>query len=159
MLSGDREPAVERCAEMLGITEYRGALKPATKAMLLTQRKLVGIRPLMVGDGLNDAPALSAAHVSASFGHGMPATQVAADFVLPSESLSSIVLAHRTAIKAARIVRQNLGFAAVYNLVLIPVAVMGVASPIIAAAAMSASSIVVTLNALRAQPPRSEAAR
>lgn len=159
MLSGDRAAAVERCAKELRITEYSGGLKPATKAMLLSRCGLVGTRPLMIGDGLNDAPALSAAHVSASFGHGVPVTQVAADFVLPSQNLSSIVLAHRTAINAARIVRQNLGFAAIYNLVLIPVAVLGFASPLIAAAAMSASSIIVTLNALRAQPARRGAAR
>lgn len=154
MLSGDRETAVERCAEELGITEYRGGLKPATKATLLSRRRLAGARPLMIGDGLNDAPALSAAHVSASFGHGVPATQVAADLVLPAEQLSSIGMAYATARKAARIVRQNLTFAAGYNLLLIPIAVLGHASPLIAAAAMSASSIVVTLNALRAQPAR-----
>ena len=80
--------------------------------------------------------------------------QIAADFVLPAESLSSIIVSHSTAVRAARIVRQNLTFAAIYNLVLIPVAVLGFASPLIAAAAMSASSIIVTLNALRAQPAR-----
>lgn len=157
ILSGDRPVAVERCAGELGIPDYRGGLKPDAKAMLLSRRELVGTRPLMVGDGLNDAPALAAAHVSASFGHGAPATQISADFVLPAESLSSIVVSHETAVKAARIIRQNLAFAAIYNLVLIPVAVLGFASPLIAAAAMSASSIIVTLNALRAQPARSRA--
>jgi Cu2+-exporting ATPase len=148
---------VERCADDLRITDRRGGLKPADKAALLAGWKADGAKPLMVGDGLNDAPALAAAHVSASFGHGALATQVAADLVLPVEALSSVVTAHRTAVKAARIVRQNLVFAAVYNLALIPVAVMGLASPLIAAAAMSASSIIVTLNALRAQPPRTRA--
>ncbi|MDK1376801.1 MULTISPECIES: cation-translocating P-type ATPase [unclassified Sinorhizobium] len=154
ILSGDRISAVERCADELAIEDRRGGLKPAEKAALLTDWKVKGARPLMVGDGLNDAPALAAAHVSASFGHGVPATQVAADFVLPAETLSSMIVAHRTALKAAGIVRQNLIFAAAYNLALIPIAVLGLASPLIAAAAMSASSIVVTLNALRAQPPR-----
>lgn len=88
------------------------------------------------------------------FGHGVAATQVAADFVLPAENLSSITMAHHTALRAKRIVRQNLGFAAIYNLALIPVAVMGLATPLIAAAAMSASSIIVTLNALRARPAK-----
>ncbi|KUL93883.1 hypothetical protein DK26_21495 [Bosea sp. WAO] len=158
ILSGDRRPAVESCAASLGIADHRAGLKPAEKAALLSGWRAEGGRPLMVGDGLNDAPALAAAHVSASFGHGVPATQVAADFVLPAEALSSVVLAHRTAVKAAGIVRQNLGFAAVYNLALIPVAVLGLASPLIAAAAMSASSILVTLNALRGRPPRIGAA-
>jgi len=159
MLSGDREGAVERCAEELGIADYRGGLKPAMKSILLSQHTLVGHRPLMIGDGLNDAPALSAAYVSASFGHGVPATQVAADFVLPAEQLASIGVTYATARRASRIVRQNLAFAAGYNLLLIPIAVLGHASPLIAAAAMSASSVIVTLNALRAQPPRKGGAR
>lgn len=158
ILSGDRLPAVESCATSLGIADRRAALKPAQKAALLSGWKAEGGKPLMVGDGLNDAPALAAAHVSASFGHGVPATQVAADFVLPAEALSSVVVAHRTALKAAGIVRQNLGFAAIYNLALIPVAVLGLVSPLIAAAAMSISSILVTMNALRARPPRIGAA-
>jgi Cu2+-exporting ATPase len=159
ILSGDRARAVDRCADELAILDRRGGLKPAEKAAVLTAWRGEGSKPLMVGDGLNDAPALAAAHVSASFGHGVAATQVAADFILPAEALSTMVVAHRTALKAARIVRQNLTFAAAYNLALIPVAVMGLASPLIAAAAMSASSIIVTLNALRAQPPRTGAVR
>ncbi len=159
VLSGDRPGAVERCAAALCVTDYRGGLKPEDKATLLSGWRDEGGTPLMVGDGLNDAPALAAAHVSASFGHGVMATQVAADLVLPAEALSTLVLAHITAVRARRIVRQNLAFAATYNIVLIPIGVLGLVSPLIAAAAMSASSIVVTLNALRAQPPRSRAAR
>lgn len=156
LLSGDRPDVVRNCAKSLGIESYQGGLKPEAKSQWLIDAGKSGARTLMIGDGLNDAPALSTAHVSASFGHGVPVTQVAADFVLPADNLSCIALAYRTARKAARIVRQNLGFAAAYNLVLIPVAVFGFASPLIAAAAMSASSIVVTLNALRAQPPKPE---
>lgn len=89
-----------------------------------------------------------------AFGHGAAASQIAADIVLPNNRLSAIVLIHKTARKASRIIWQNLGFAAVYNAVLIPPAVLGHATPIIAALAMSASSMVVTLNALRARPPR-----
>lgn len=158
ILSGDRVSTVEHCADELGIDERHGGLKPAEKAEFLRRWKADGRKALMIGDGLNDAPALAAAYVSASFGHGVPAAQVAADFVLPAETLSSITVAHRVALKAARIVRQNLAFAAAYNVALIPVAVAGLASPLIAAAAMSASSIIVTLNALRAQPPRGGAA-
>lgn len=154
ILSGDRAPVVGHCAAELGITDYHGDLKPGDKADLLSTWRISGGKALMVGDGLNDAPALAEAHVSASFGHGIAAAQVTADIVLPAERLSSLVLTHRTAIRAARIIRQNLGFAALYNAVLIPVAVLGYATPLIAAAAMSASSIAVTLNALRARPPR-----
>lgn len=162
ILSGDRPEAVERCVQELGvagIADVAGSLKPADKVRLLLAYKTAGARTLMTGDGLNDAPALASAHVSASFGHGVPASQVAADFILPGESLATLVIAHRTAAKAARIVRQNLGFAALYNVALVPVAVLGFATPLIAAAAMSASSILVTLNALRAQPPKAGAAR
>jgi len=154
ILSGDRAVVVARCAAELGIDDARGGLKPAEKARILGDWKAGGARTLMVGDGLNDAPAMTTAHVSASFGFGAPATQVAADFVLPGESLSALTLAHRTARRSASIIRQNLGFAALYNLALIPVAVLGFATPLVAAAAMSASSILVTLNALRAQPPK-----
>lgn len=154
ILSGDRPVAVAKCAAELAIDDAWGGLKPAEKARILEDWKAGGARTLMAGDGLNDAPALTMAHVSASFGFGAPATQVAADFVLPGESLSALTLAHRTALKSAGIVRQNLGFAALYNLALIPVAVLGFATPLVAAAAMSASSIIVTLNALRAQPPK-----
>jgi len=154
ILSGDRSVAVAKCAAELAIDDARGGLKPVEKARILEDWKARGARTLMVGDGLNDAPALTMAHVSASFGFGAPATQVAADFVLPGESLSALTLAHRTARKSAGIIRQNLGFAGLYNLALIPVAVLGFVTPLVAAAAMSVSSIIVTLNALRAQPPK-----
>ncbi len=159
ILSGDRPVVVAKCAAELGIDDAWGGLKPAEKARILEDWKAGGARTLMAGDGLNDAPALAMAHVSASFGFGAPATQVAADFVLPGESLSALALAHRTARKSVSIVRQNLGFAALYNLALVPVAVLGFATPLVAAAAMSASSIIVTLNALRAQPPKVTAPR
>lgn len=152
ILSGDRAPAVAHCAAEVGIRTHSGRLKPADKATVLESWVAEGRKVLMVGDGLNDAPALARAHVSASFGHGVAATQATADIVLPAERLSTIVLAHRTARRAVAIIRQNLGFAAIYNAVLIPVAVLGLATPLLAAAAMSASSIAVTLNALRARP-------
>ncbi|QIG51967.1 cadmium-translocating P-type ATPase [Nordella sp. HKS 07] len=153
ILSGDRAPAVAHCAAEVGIRAHSGKLKPADKATVLASWVAEGRKILMVGDGLNDAPALAQAHVSASFGHGVAATQATADIVLPANRLSAIMLAHRTARRAVMIIRQNLGFAALYNVVLIPVAVLGFATPLIAAAAMSASSIAVTLNALRARPP------
>lgn len=152
ILSGDRAPAVARCAAEVGIRKHSGRLKPADKATVLASWVAEGRKVLMVGDGLNDAPALAQAHVSASFGHGVAATQATADIVLPANRLSSIVLAHRTALRAVKIIRQNLAFAALYNVVLIPLAVLGLVTPLIAAAAMSASSIAVTLNALRARP-------
>lgn len=154
ILSGDRMAVVDPFASALGITDRHAGLLPADKVRLLEIWHAKGRHTLMVGDGLNDAPALAKAHVSASFGHGAAASQIAADIVLPADRLSAVVLTHQTARKASRIIRQNLGFAAIYNAILIPLAVLGHATPIIAALAMSASSMVVTLNALRARPPR-----
>lgn len=154
ILSGDRAAVVDPFSSSLGITDRHAGLLPAEKVRLLEDWRARGRHTLMVGDGLNDAPALANAHVSASFGHGAAASQIAADIILPADRLSTIVLTHKTARKAARIIWQNLGFAAAYNAVLIPLAVLGHATPIIAALAMSASSMVVTLNALRARPPR-----
>lgn len=156
LLSGDRGAIAARVALDVGIADVHADLMPAGKAALLAQWQREGRHVLMVGDGLNDAPALANAFVSASFGHGAAASQSTADIVLPSERLDAIVLTHRTARRAARIIRQNLGVAAVYNAVLIPVAVLGHVTPLMAALAMSASSLAVTLNALRARPRRGD---
>lgn len=152
ILSGDQPGPVAACAEELGISEAAANQRPDDKAAYIAALRATGAKVLMVGDGLNDAQALASADVSASFGHGAATTQVAADFVLPEGGLDALNLTHRTAARAARIVRQNLGFALIYNSILIPVAVLGLVTPLIAAMAMSASSILVTLNALRARP-------
>jgi P-type Cu2+ transporter len=159
ILSGDRNEAVAPIASALGIARWHGALTPADKIAALEALKAQGRRVLMVGDGLNDAPALAAAHVSLSPISAADVTQAQADAVLLSERLGpvhdTVVIARR----ARRLMQQNLVLAVIYNAIAVPVAILGLATPLIAAAAMSGSSILVTLNALRARAPARAAAR
>ena len=153
ILSGDRPEAVARLAAALQVADVQGDLRPRHKLARLEAWRRQGRRVLMVGDGLNDAPALAGAHVSASFTHGAPASQSAADIVLPSGDLAALPQAWRAARRARAIIVQNLLLAALYNIALIPVAVLGLVTPLGAAIAMAASSLTVTLNALRAGAP------
>jgi Cu2+-exporting ATPase len=150
LLSGDRKEVVRSVAHCLEVAEAHGELLPADKVAILEMWRGDGRHVLMVGDGLNDAPALAAAHVSASFTHGAPASQSAADVVLPTDRLFSVITAWVASRRAVRIIHQNLGLAALYNIALVPVAVLGLVTPLGAAIAMAASSLTVTLNALRA---------
>ena len=156
LLSGDKVTITRLFATEVGISDVHADMRPADKAELLDDWRCRGQRVLMIGDGLNDAPALANAYVSASFGHAAAVSQGTADILLPSEELDAIILTHRTARRAAGIIRQNLGMAAIYNAALIPVAVLGYATPLIAALAMSASSLAVTLNALRSRLRRGD---
>lgn len=150
LLSGDRQGVVDVVAAQLAIEDARGELLPGDKLAALNAWRAQGRKLLMLGDGLNDAAALAGAHVSASFTHGAPASQSAADIVLPSDRLEAIVPAWLTGRRATWIIHQNLALAAFYNIALIPVAVLGLVTPLSAAIAMAASSLTVTLNALRA---------
>lgn len=109
-----------------------------------------GRRPLMLGDGINDAAALALAHASASPAGSTDLAQAAADFVLRAEGLSALPAAIRTARKAQRLARQNIGFSLTYNVLAVPSAVLGFVTPLLAAVVMASSSIAVILNALRA---------
>ena len=149
ILSGDRAEAVARVAAELGVTEWRAGLSPSDKVAHLAARQRAGANPLMVGDGLNDGPALAAATASIAPAGASDLSRTAADLVMTGSSLTGVWTALATARGAHRIVAQNLGVAVVYNCIAVPVAVLGHASPLVAAIAMSSSSIVVTLNALR----------
>ncbi|TMJ02028.1 MAG: cadmium-translocating P-type ATPase [Alphaproteobacteria bacterium] len=149
ILSGDRPAAVAPIAAHLGIADWRGGLNPAEKIAAIEALKAKGRRILMVGDGLNDAPALAAAHVSLSPISAADITQAHADAVFLGERLAPVLDAVTIAADARRLMQQNLWLAAIYNAVAVPVAILGYATPLIAAAAMSGSSILVTLNALR----------
>lgn len=149
MLSGDRAQAAEAAAMGAGIEEWRSSVTPAEKTARMQALRGLGKKPLMVGDGLNDAAALAAAHASASPGHAVEASQAAADIVLQGDALMGLVEAIDVARLARKRASQNLAFSALYNICAAPLAAAGLLTPLIAAAAMSGSSIMVTLNALR----------
>jgi len=149
LLSGDRQAVVAETAAALGIADWRAGCRPDDKIARLHALAREGRRVLMVGDGLNDAPALAAAFVSASPAEAADVSQAAADLVLQGSSLAPLIEALRVARWSRRLVFQNFALALSYNLVAVPLAVAGLVTPLIAAVAMSSSSIVVTLNALR----------
>ncbi len=150
ILSGDRDSAVAAVARELGITQWRSGLRPDEKLHVLDDLAAQGRKVLMVGDGLNDAPALAKAHVSISPISATHLAQAAADIVFLGDSLAPVAETIAIARKARTLMMENLWFAVLYNAVAVPIAVAGFATPLVAAAAMSGSSLVVTLNALRA---------
>jgi Cu2+-exporting ATPase len=156
ILSGDRPEAVAPIARELSIEDWRGGLKPAEKIAFIEELAAKGPKVLMVGDGLNDAPALAAAHASLSPIDAVHLTQTQADAVFLGERLAPVAAAIAIARRARRLMRENLTLAIGYNAIAVPVAIMGHASPLFAALAMSGSSILVTLNALRLRGPGKE---
>lgn len=154
LISGDRLAAVQSAAQAAGIDRWRAGVSPAEKVAHLEALRAAGKKPLMLGDGLNDAPALAAAHASAAPGSALEASQAAADLVIQGARLAPLVEAINVARAARRRVRENLQFSAVYNLIAAPAAAAGLLTPLIAALAMSGSSLIVTLNALRLQGGR-----
>jgi P-type Cu2+ transporter len=149
ILSGDREEAVRRAANEAGIAQFRAELHPADKAAALALLGTQGTKSLMVGDGLNDAPALAAAYVSMAPGAAADASQSAADLVFQGDKLDSVRASIQMAQLAKARILENFAFSALYNLIAAPLAMFGLVTPFIAAIAMSSSSIIVTLNALR----------
>ncbi|MBF0269627.1 MAG: cadmium-translocating P-type ATPase [Alphaproteobacteria bacterium] len=149
LVSGDRTAAVESLARKLGLASWRALCLPADKVARLEELKQNGHKPLMVGDGLNDAPALSAAYVSMSPSTAVDVSQTAADVIFQGERLMPVVETLRVAAKANLLVKQNFGLALLYNLVTVPLAMAGHVTPLIAAIAMSSSSVIVIVNALR----------
>ena len=136
-------------AARLNIPNCVAEALPEEKAARIRTMADAGRRVLMVGDGLNDTAALSAAHVSISPATALDAARVASDIVLLGADLTPIAEACATARSAIRRIRENFQIATVYNIVAVPLAVAGLATPLIAALAMSTSSITVSLNALR----------
>jgi Cu2+-exporting ATPase len=149
MLTGDQQVPAAQIARESGIGIWRAAVKPDEKAAYLAQLVAQGHRPLMVGDGLNDAGALALAHVSVAPGSAADVSQMAADMVLRGDSLAPLLEAVEVARKSRRLVLQNFAMAVLYNLTAIPLAALGMVSPLLAAATMAGSSLLVTLNALR----------
>ncbi|ESX71624.1 Nitrogen fixation protein FixI [Mesorhizobium sp. LSHC420B00] len=151
MLSGDTAAACAGVAKMLGVDDFVPCLMPSGKVERIETLAKDGHKVLMVGDGLNDTPALSAAHVSIAPATAADIGRNAADFVFLRESLLAVPLALDVSRKAGSLIRQNIAIAIVYNAVAVPIAILGHVTPLIAAIAMSASSLLVIGNALRLQ--------
>lgn len=149
LISGDVPGAVGAMAARLGIADWRAEALPQDKADAIEALHAQGHKVLMVGDGLNDTVALAAAHVSISPATALDAARVASDIVLLGTSLAPLPDAQRIATRAVRRIRENFAVSFGYNIIAVPIALVGLASPLIAALAMSASSITVALNALR----------
>lgn len=149
LLSGDTASATERVARSLGIETWQAACLPAAKAARLRELAAAGRRVLMVGDGINDAPSLATAYVSMSPVTAADVSQTAADLIFQGKVLSPVITALGVARSSTRLIKQNFALAFLYNAIAVPLAVAGMATPLVAAVAMSSSSLLVTANALR----------
>lgn len=149
LLSGDRQEVARDIAEKLGIEVFEGALSPVQKTEKIATLQASGAKVLMVGDGLNDAPSLSSATISMSPATAIDITQNAADIVFQGNKLAPVITAWRVAQFSQTLVRQNFWLAIGYNIIAIPLAVAGYVTPLIAAIAMSSSSLLVIGNAMR----------
>lgn len=154
ILSGDQAAVVQSVADAVGVAPWRAGLTPQEKAEAIDRLAAEGRKVLMVGDGLNDAAALARAHAAIAPGSALEASQNAADLVLTQDDLMAVIEAIDVARSARRRALENFGFAALYNLVAAPAAMLGLVNPFVAALAMSGSSMVVTLNALRVRNRR-----
>lgn len=155
ILSGDREATVAEVARAVGIEHWRAAQRPDDKIARLRTLAEGGRKVLMIGDGLNDAPALAAGHASLSPSSAADISQAAADAVFQGERLAPVLEVLAVAKAARRRSLENLVIAVGYNAFFVPLAMAGLVTPLVAAIAMSTSSIAVTLNALRlGLPPR-----
>ena len=151
LLSGDRDGPVARIAQTVGIADWRAGQSPVEKTAIVEAARAAGHRVLMAGDGLNDGPALAAAHVSISPSTAADISQTVADAVFQGERLDPVLLTVRVARLARRLMRQNLALSLGYNGLMLPLAVAGFVTPWLAAAAMSGSSVLVMANSFRAR--------
>ena len=149
LLSGDASDAAQRVAEKVGITNVKGHCSPQDKLDFLRESQDQGHKVAVVGDGLNDGPVLAGAHASFAFGQAVPLAQARADFLVSGGRLTNVVDALLLSRRTLTIVRQNLSWAAVYNAVCVPLAVVGMLPAWLAGLGMASSSLLVVLNALR----------
>ena len=149
LLSGDQPAAVARMAERLGLGWHRARCSPQDKLDEVAALQDAGERVAMVGDGINDAPVLARADVSIAMGSAAALAQARADVIVLSDRLADLVLLHDTARRTVRIVRQNLAWALAYNIVSVPLALVGWLPPWLAGLGMALSSLLVVLNGLR----------
>jgi len=149
VLSGDNADAVRATADALGIESWKANQTPTDKIEAIDRLQQSGRKVLMVGDGINDAPALAAGHVSMSPASGSDVGRLAADLVFLNDRLDVVPFARAIAQRTDSLVKQNFAIALIYNCIAIPLAVMGYATPLVAAIAMSGSSIIVVANSMR----------
>ena len=149
LLSGDRPQSVQRTAHALGIADARGDLHPEDKRDAVAALQATGAVVAMMGDGVNDAPALHRAEVSISLGTAAPLAQSVSDVVILSDDVEQCATVLRVARRTLSVIRQNLVWACAYNALAIPAAAFGYVSPLVAAVGMSMSSLLVVANALR----------
>jgi P-type Cu2+ transporter len=152
IVSGDREAAVSGMAGKLGVRTWAARVLPGGKTDRLALLAAAGRKVLMVGDGLNDAPALVAAHASMAPASAADVGRTAADFVFLRPSLTAVTTALDISWRSAALIRQNFAIAILYNAIAVPIAVLGHVTPLVAALAMSLSSILVVGNAMRLRP-------
>jgi len=149
LVSGDNERAVAELARTLGFSDFHFGCTPEKKLEIITAAQRDGERVVMVGDGINDAPVLAGADTSIAPAKGALLAQTSADVIMLGDSLKPLTTAVAMSRKTMRIVRQNLAWAIVYNALALPLAAAGLVPPWLAAIGMSASSLIVVLNALR----------
>ncbi|MEG0558291.1 MAG: HAD-IC family P-type ATPase, partial [Comamonas sp.] len=149
LLSGDRNAAVQTVAQRLGIAQAQGDCQPQDKLERMQAMQAAGHQVAMVGDGLNDGPVLAGAHVSFAFGRAVPLAQSRSDFVVLGDSLELVLQSLLLARRTLSVVRQNLGWAAAYNAISIPLALMGWMPAWLAGLGMALSSLLVVANAAR----------
>ena len=149
LLSGDIESEVVRIAKIVGIEEFYWQKNPLEKAQILQKISDKNINFMMIGDGLNDAPSLALSSVSVSFSKAIDISQNIADIIINSSKLSAIITIFSYSKKVLKIMKQNLILALIYNILALPFAMAGYVVPLIAAIAMSSSSLLVVINSLR----------
>lgn len=149
MLSGDQNTVAEKIAGKCSLDEYYTQQTPSDKYRILEDRKAHGHKVLMVGDGLNDAPVLAGADISMAPGTAIDMAQNAADIVFMSDNLFPVYEAYITAKKSQNLVKQNFTLAVLYNIIAVPLALAGLVTPLVAAIAMSGSSLMVVANSFR----------
>jgi len=149
LLSGDRRRVAEAIAEELGGMQVIAEVLPEQKDQVIKQLQEQGKQIAMVGDGINDAPALTRADVGIAVGSGTDVSMDSADIVLLSDELINVSLASELSRRCLRTIRQNIAISVLYNVIMVPLAMMAFITPLVAAVSMPISSLAVISNAAR----------